>query len=220
MSSSRPSKQDVELKLDWCSHKAARWAIREWYYRDTMPIGKLLKIGVWEDGQFSGVLIFGLGASDALGRRWGLGTFECCELVRIALKPDHKSQISRVIKVALIMLRRHSPGVRAVVSFADPAFHHGGVYQAGGWIYTGTTAPDRQYRDKDGNIHHSRNVKERGWDRTIGGAIVKTVKPSECEVIRIPGKHRYVMGLDEQTRAKIAKHARPAPNAASRADEA
>ena len=213
MSSSRVAKADVDLKLDWCSHEAAKFAIRQWYYRDEMPIGKLVKIGIWEDGEFVGVVIFGMSASDALGKRWGLGTFECCELSRLAMRPDHKSQVSRVVRVALSLLRKHSPGLRAVVSFADPTLHHGGVYKAGGWLYTGTTAPDRQYTDKAGRVWHSREVKESGWNLSIGGKRIRCPKPSECTVQRIPGKHRYVMPLDDETKAKVEAFAMPAPPA-------
>jgi hypothetical protein len=178
-----------------------------------MPIGKLLKIGVWEDDEFSGVVIFGMSASNALGKRWGLGTFECCELARLALKPGHKSQVSRVVRVALLLLRKSNPGIRAVVSFADPRYHHGGVYKGGGWLYTGTTAPDRRYIDGSGRVWHSRQVKERGWDRTIGGAIIPAPKPSECRVERIPGKHRYVMPLDDATKRLVLPFVQTAPNA-------
>lgn len=213
MSSSHIAKGEVDLRLDWCSHAAAKWAIEHWYYRPTMPIGKLLKVGVWENGAFVGVVIFGMSASSSLGKRWGLDTFECCELSRLALRPDHQSQVSRIVKVALILLRRHCPGIQAVVSFADPELHHGGVYKAGGWLYTGMTAPDRRYTDRAGRVWHSREVKERGWDRTLGGKIVRTPKPSECTVERIPGKHRYVLALNDDVRAKIEPFVRTAPPA-------
>lgn len=217
--SSRLAKTDVDLRIDWCSHATARWAIEHWYYRSVMPIGKLVKLGVWEDDVFAGVVIFGMSVSDTLGKRWGLGTFECCELSRLALRPDHKSQVSRVIKVALLMLRRQSPGVRAVVSFADPMLHHGGVYKGGGWLYTGTTAPDRIFIDRAGRRWHSREVKERGWDRTMGGRIHVCPRPSECTVERIPGKHRYVMPLDEEAKSRILPFVQPAPQAVSPAPE-
>lgn len=202
----------TDLRLDFCEHRAARWAVEHWYYRREMPVGKLVKIGVWERGEFSGVVIFGMGASNALGKRWGLAGTEVCELARVALKPDHGCQVSRVLRVAVAMLRRQSPGIRAIVSFADPRFHHGGVYRASGWIYTGQTAPDRQYVDRYGVTHHSRGVKERGWDRTLGGRIIRVPKPSECSVIRIPGKHRYVMPLDADMRVKLAAFAQKPPS--------
>ena len=211
---------EVPLRLDWCSRAAARWAVEHWYYRPVMPAGKILTIGVWEDGEFAGTVVFGMSVSDALGRRWGLGTFECCELARLVLRPGHRCQVSRVVRVALIFLRRRCPGIRAVVSFADSQLHHGGVYQAGGWIYTGRTAPDRVYTDAAGRVWHSREVKESGWCRTFGGKISRCPRPSECTATRVPGKHRYVMAMDEETRRKVALFAAPLPSRLGDAPEA
>jgi hypothetical protein len=197
------------LRLDWCDYRAAKWAVQHWYHRPEMPVGKLLKIGVWEDGQFSGVVLFGMSASDALGRRWGLGTFEVCELARLCLRPGHACQVSRVVRIALLMLRRRCPGIRAVVTFAE-AEHHGGVYQAGGWVYTGTTAPDWRYTDAAGREWHSREVSASGW-RTMLGGRVATVRAADCTRERVPGKHRFVMPLDAEMSAMIERDRKVPP---------
>ena len=197
------------LRLDWCDYPAAKWAVRQWYHRPEMPVGKLLKIGVWEDGQFAGVVLFGMSASDALGSRWGLGTWECCELARVALRPGHKCQVSRVLRIAVLMLRRHCPGIRVVVTFAE-ADHHGGVYQAAGWIYTGTTAPDKQYTDRDGRTWHSRSVSPSGW-KTHMGKTVRCPRPQDCEIMIVPGKHRFVLPLDPAMIDLVRRDAKPPP---------
>ncbi len=36
----------VDLRVDWCSHKAAKYAVTHWHYSRTMPSGKLAKIGL------------------------------------------------------------------------------------------------------------------------------------------------------------------------------
>lgn len=197
------------LRLDWCDYQAAKWAVRRWYHRPQMPLGKLLKIGVWEDGVFSGTVLFGMSASDALGRRWGLGTFECCELARLALRPGHACQVSRVIAVALRMLRKRCPGIRAVVTFAE-AEHHGGIYQAGGWVYTGTTAPDWLYTDAAGREWHSRDVSSSGMKSHMG-KMSPAPRPADCTRVRVPGKHRFVMPLDPETAAAVEPYRRTPP---------
>ena len=127
-----------DLKLDWCSHSAARYAVEHWHYSRRMPSGKLVKIGAWERGEFVGAIIYGRGATPEIGKPYGLEQTEICELVRIALK-EHVSPVSRMIAVSLRMLKRWSPGLRMVVSFADTTQgHHGGIYQASGWCYTGS----------------------------------------------------------------------------------
>ena len=59
--SSRP-----ELKLNWCSHAAAKYAVEHWHYSKRLPNQKLVKIGVWEFGIFRGAVIFGDGANPGL----------------------------------------------------------------------------------------------------------------------------------------------------------
>lgn len=72
------------LKLDWCDHAAAKYAVEHWHYSRVLPKGKNVYIGVWECGRFIGVIIFGSGGGNATdGRRWGLArSFETAELVR------------------------------------------------------------------------------------------------------------------------------------------
>ena len=51
-----------DLRLDWCSHEAAKYAVEHWHYSQRMPAGKNTYIGAWEGGKFIGALVFGLGA--------------------------------------------------------------------------------------------------------------------------------------------------------------
>jgi len=53
----------VELKLDWCSHEAAKFACEHWHYSKTIPANRSNYIGIWEEGKYIGAVIFGLGAS-------------------------------------------------------------------------------------------------------------------------------------------------------------
>ena len=57
---------------------------------------------------------------------------------------------------------------------------------------------------------HSRQVSEKGWNIQQGQKR-KTVKPSECKIVKTVGKHRYLMPLDAEMRDKVAKLAKPYP---------
>ena len=105
-----------------------------------MPTGKSLKIGIWEDDKFKGVVIFSYGANNNLPKGFGLKQIEIVELTRIALT-NHITPVSKILKISLIMLQKHSPGIKVVVSYADKTNqnHHGGVYQANGWLYLGVS---------------------------------------------------------------------------------
>jgi hypothetical protein len=85
--------QKVELRIDWATHEAATFAVENWHYSKRMPKSKLAKVGVWENGKFVGVVIFGVGATGDLFCPYGLKPTQGCELVRIALKRDHKLQL-------------------------------------------------------------------------------------------------------------------------------
>lgn len=201
-----------DLKIDWASHEAAKYACEKWHYSKSIPVPPLVKIGAWEDGKYIGCVIFSRGASSNLLNPYGLKQEQGCELTRIALT-KHKSEVSKIVKFALKFLKKNSPELRLVVSFADPQYgHHGGVYQAGNWIYCGDTALGVEYWH-NGKRLHSRQVSEKGWNIQQGQKR-KTVKPSECKIIKTAGKHRYLMPLDEQMRVNIMPLAKPYPKRA------
>ena len=108
----------VDLRLDWCSYEAAKYAVEHWHYSRSMVAGKSSKVGVWEDGKFIGCVVFSRGANNHLGSPYGLEQTDLCELTRVALT-RHVAPVSRIVSIAVRMLRKQSPGLRLIVSFAD-----------------------------------------------------------------------------------------------------
>lgn len=185
------------LVVDWCSHDAGRYAVKHWHYSGVLPTGKLVRLGAWEDGEFVGAVIFSRGASPYLGRRYELDATEHCELTRVALR-EHATPVTAIVARALRFLRDANPGLRLVVSFADPSQgHHGGIYQAGNWIYTGQSSPVVEYKI-GGRWRHTRGAY---WhpDRTT------------AQRRTMPGKHRYLMPLDRAMRRLVSAEALPPP---------
>ena len=66
------TQEKIKLLIAPCSHEAAKYAVMNWHYSKTMPIGKLVKYGVWENDKFVGCVIFGRGASPHIGDLYGL----------------------------------------------------------------------------------------------------------------------------------------------------
>ena len=197
------SSSQVYLKMDWVDHKASEYACKYYHYSHRIPKSKQNFIGAWEDKKFIGVVIFGYGACNNLLKPYGLTQWEGCELTRVALK-GYKTPVTRIISIALKMLKRKNPGLRLIVSFADPNHgHHGGIYQGGNWIYTGKSASSVQYRDRTGRMWHPRNV---GPDTNKPSICIT---PSSCVRIVSPGKHRYLMALDKEMKEKIIKLSQP-----------
>lgn len=202
-----------ELKLDWCSHEAAKYAVEHWHYSRTMPVGRIVKVGAWENGAFIGCVLFAQGNNQSQGTAFGLSVFEVCELVRVALR-EHSSAVTRIVALALRFLKRFCPGVRLCVSYADPAHgHHGGIYQGGNWVYVGTGGSSAAFFDKAGKRLHSRSVSTTGLKTQFGEVRKKTAKADVVRVALVP-KFKYLIALDDEMRARIAPLAKPYPKRA------
>lgn len=206
----------AELRIDWATHEATRHACERWHYSKSVPVPPLVKIGAWEDGKFIGVVIFSRGASTNLLKPYGLKQDEGCELTRVALSA-HRSPVTRIIRLAIAFLRRNSPGLRLIVSFADPGHgHHGGIYQGGNWIYAGESASVKEFYHC-GKRLHPRQISSSGFNVQMG-VRRKVLKPSECLVKVQPGKHRYLMPLDDEMRKQILPMSKPYPKRAKKQD--
>lgn len=208
--------KNVDLKLDWATHKAAEYACKHWHYSKSMPVPPLVKIGVWENDNFIGVVIFSRGASNNLLKPYGLKHNQGCELTRVALS-NHETHVTKIIKIAISFLKHKNSGLKLIISFADPfEKHHGGIYQAGNWIYTGLTKNYTGYLDRSGREWHPRQISPTGLKKQMG-IYRKVLKPSDCRKINRPGKHRYLMPLTKEMRKKILPLSKPYPK---KADEA
>ena len=189
----------TSLKIAPCSYEAAKYSVENWHYSGILPTGKIVKFGVWENTHFIGAVLFSRGVSPNLGMALDLDPTEVCELTRVALAV-HVAPVSQMIAETMRLLKESNPGVRAVISFADPKRgHKGGIYQAGNWIFTGQSNPVTEYfiggrwRHTKGAYHHS--------DRAT--ALKR----------KAPGKFRYIYPLDKPMRRKLNKLALDFPNA-------
>lgn len=204
-----------ELRIDWATADAARFACTHWHYSRCVPVFKCVRVGAWESEKFIGVVLFGQGATPEIGSPYGLKGTEICELTRVALA-KHKAPVSQIVSIALRFLRKKCPGLRMVVSFADAAKgHHGGIYQAGGWIYVGG-AKTHGYL-VDGTVVHPKTLHSRYGK---GGQSIpwlrQNVDPKAQRIVS-GFKHRYLMPLDDEMRRAIEPLRKPYPKRAGSA---
>lgn len=202
--------ENPTLRLDWCSYEAAKYAVERWHYSRTLPAGGTVKVGVWEGGRFIGCVVFAMGATPNLAKSHHLPQTAICELARVALS-NHVAPVSQIVRVALKKLRERCPGIQLVVSFADADHgHHGGIYQAGGWLYLGlSNAGGSQGFVVKGKPMHRRSVGSAGWSQSLPW-LRQHVDPAASEILT-RGKFKYVMPLDAEMRAKLAPLAKPYP---------
>lgn len=183
------------LFLKECERQDAKRAVEQWHYSHAYPGPPVANYGVYEDGQFIGAVVYGVGATPMIGRPFGLSADAVCELTRVALC-CHAAPVSRIVAISLRLLHKARPDVRLVVSFADTAQGHlGTIYQAGGWVYLGSNNY-HLYRI-NGKLVHGRSLYTR-YGR--GGQQVAWIRANldpNAERVRVPPKHKYVWPFDK-----------------------
>ena len=122
------------ITLEKASKEAIRYACRYFHYAGHSPAGNVLGYSVFNDGVWCGVVTFGSGANNNIGKAYGLKQGEVCELTRVALN-GKQTLTSQVVSMCLKRLKKDAPLVRLVVSYADADMeHYGTIYQATNWI--------------------------------------------------------------------------------------
>lgn len=191
-----------QLKLDWCSFKAAEFACKNWHYSKCVPAGKIVKIGVWENEKFIGCVLFSRGANNHIGGPYGLDQTEVCELTRVALTA-HETPVTRIVSIAIRMLRAYCPGMKAIISYADEdEGHAGGIYKAGNWIYEGL----KNAGPGGATVIHGKKVHNKTLHSKYGhNSIVWLREHVDPEAVLWvnKGKHKFVMPLDKTLRERL-----------------
>ena len=201
------------LKIDWATHEAAKYACENWHYSKCAPVGKLVKIGAWEDGKYIGVVIYSRGATPHIGSPYGMTQMEVCELTRVGLT-KHKTPVSKILSLSIKFLKNKCPELKLIVSYADKdQNHHGGIYQATNWLYQGLM--------NEGNLGAFIVNGKKTHPRSIGAAggiqsiewVRKNLDKNAKEFIT-NGKHKYLMPLNEEVRRQIEPLRKPYPKRA------
>src|SRR5499425_3948244 len=149
-----------KLRIDWCSYEAAKYAVQHWHYSRSLPCSKTCRLGVWENDQFIGAIVFAWGANRHLAGEYKLKMTECAELCRIAFD-KHITPVSRIISIAVKMLKREMPGIRLIVSYADlNQGHQGKIYQASNWLFVGETGNEAGII-LNGKLTHRRTINSK-----------------------------------------------------------
>jgi hypothetical protein len=197
----------MSARLSWVDRLSIDYACRHWHYARATPAGRLMGLGVFENERFVGVIVFGRGATPKIGQPYGLEQGAVCELVRVALR-DHRTPVSRLLAIALRLLKRRCPGIRLVVSYAAAEEgHYGGIYQAGGWVYEG---PADSYKISiRGRLVHARSIGSRYGRHDI--AWLKANVDPDAHPVRGLIRYKYLMPLDPALTETISGLAKPYP---------
>lgn len=149
--------------------------------------------GLFTDKKLSGVCTFGIPASSF--------SFELqpLELNRLVVNDGlPKNTLSYFVNQSLKSLPQNT----IVVSYADPnQNHHGYIYQATNWIFTGKGSAESTYK-VNGEIVHRKNIYNR-----YGTSSVPELEKRGFKIEKIPqeGKYRYFYLIGNHKFKKIWK---------------
>jgi hypothetical protein len=200
-----------DLHLDFVGRDAVAFACHRWHYSRSVPASKVVGVGAWEAGRYIGCGgVFSRGASSEIHSPFGLQQSEVCELTRVPLGP-HVTPTSRIVALAVGRLRKQSPGLRLIVSYADPEHGHVGfLYQSMNWLYLGTTNRESLIR-LNGRLVHPRTVTSRYRTRSIDW--LRAHVAADAGHVRTLPKFRYALPLDAAMRQQLAPRVQAYPKA-------
>lgn len=176
------SKSDSDIRANFKVDSIAYREIKPWllkkHYAHRIP-SISYAFGLYDiGGILCGVCSFGSPASPFLVKGiLGEKIYQVLELNRLCVNDNlPRNALSYFVSQCL----KRIPKPMIVVSYADTAHnHHGYIYQATNWIYTGLSSPHKEYKiDGLSNIH-SRHI----FDKSANGGVKrKLILSIDCKV--------------------------------------
>jgi hypothetical protein len=136
-------------------------------------------------------------------KKFGEKEEEVLELRRLVLIDEAAfNSESRFIGWALRWVRKNMPGVKTIVSYADPNHGHTGIiYKASNFQLVGMSGKDKGYRDiESGKVYHSRalRTKYKGDYKPFVKRLREKQQRGQLEEIILNGKYCYVYRLAKE----------------------
>ena len=155
----------------------------------------------------TGITLFSNGACSNIAAPFGLENIQVKELVRVALAA-HQTPTSRIVSIAVRLFHRDFPAVKVLVSYADSAQgHHGGIYQAMGWLYIGESTDT--YIRINGKTTHRRTLGTKYGTSSLEW--IKANVDANAERIKTKPKYKYLWFFDEELKDQWRAKALPYP---------
>ena len=189
---------DYDDCVQWCLYK---------HYAHRIPsISYAFGLYDKETLTLQGIITFGVPASPSLVSGAFNGEYKeiFLELNRLCVNEGlPKNSLSFLVSQALQML----PRPLVIVSYADSGQnHHGYIYQATNWIYTGLSDPRMDWAVKGLEGKHNRHLMDDCEEAENGSKYNALVKKYGDRVYKVerPRKHRYFYILGSKTFKKKA----------------
>jgi hypothetical protein len=188
-------------------YNTAKTFTLRYHYSDLFPTAAKYKYGLVDNGELVGACIFGTPVGPFISVSCVGEHNKILELQRLALKYNRPNEASWFVSRCLKML----PWEGIVVSYADTEYeHHGGVYQALGFNYSGLTQERTDIYSEGHSRHHlgdiakrmPRSTKHRYWLSIPRGKHDHTVL---WESLPYPKPQKKI----QETMKSIKKHLSP-----------
>jgi len=172
------------------------WLADQWFlkkhYAGRMP-NTVYCFGLFIDDVLTAIASFGMSANSNLNEFIpGVRVLEFNRLI----SDKHKKNL---LSFFIGQIFKQLPKPLILISYADTTQgHHGYIYQATNWKYTGLGEPDYEFI-KNGRQYHRKNLFHK-----YGTGSLENAKNNGFEVIKVQSKHRYIYVLgDKRIKKKI-----------------
>jgi len=186
-----------ELSISECSVRDVKGFIEEHHYSKSI---KGVKISycfkVEHQNKLVGALLFGMMSTTAW-KKFADDESKVLELRRLVLL-DHagRNSESRAIGFCLRYIKKASPKIETIVSYADPHYgHNGTIYRASNFTYIGLSGRDKGFWDREtGVTYHSRalRTKYKGEYKPFVKRLREKLNNGQLIPINLPQKHCFV----------------------------
>lgn len=184
------------------SYLCKEWCLKKHYAKRLPPIE--YSFGLFDDsGIIQGVVTYGTPVANAL-REIFSPSYRLIELNRLVINEGlEKNILSFFVSQSIILL----PKPLSLVSYADTSQnHHGYIYQATNWIYTGLSAEFKDYMVKGMEHLHGASIFDMSRGKENRVEWLKQKFGDKLYMKDRPRKHRYFMFIGNKrdvTKMKI-----------------
>jgi len=186
------------------SYECHDWLLNKHYAKRIPPIE--YSFGLLKFDLLVGVITFGTPVSNSLRNIFD-GKYKILELNRLVVNEGlDKNCLSYFVSSSIKML----PKPTVLVSYADTAQnHHGYIYQATNWIYTGLSAKRTDYSVKGLEHLHGSTIYDMSRGKENRSKYLKEKFGDDLFITDRSRKHRYFMFLGSSSDIKEMKSKLP-----------
>lgn len=189
------------------SYLCKEWCLKKHYAKRLPPIE--FAFGLFNiDNILVGIVTYGTPVSSTLRELWN-NEYKLMELNRLVINEGlEKNVLSFLVSQSLNML----PKPLVLVSYADTSQnHHGYIYQATNWLYTGLSLPFKDYYIKGMEHLHNGTIMDmsRGQENRVEW--LRNKFGDDLIMIERPRKHRYFIFIGNKHDQKKMRQMMPYP---------